>query len=318
MAWIDEGLVKYPFLRRAREVLAELPPDDGSLPRSEITEQARYRMERAIRNADMDIQSLSKWPQYRKSSDDRVEFYSFFVAVRASAKDSFLTTCLAKSEAQRSKTYFIKERREDMLPVFQEATGLSLTLEPNGLFDCPVETYLAFGSDHDLFKIPMWSLSRLPLRHGVIHFSQNQVRDLFASTVNSLMTSGMKALRLQPIGADILLLVRQIEPLIPRKEPTRRANYDYVEAVLKHKVSDGRHRLSWLVLAPYLVNIKGMEEGAAVETIMEYLGDNKYKQYVRSEVRRAARQGIMPPSLSTLKSRHSDLYAILNREALVA
>lgn len=327
MAKIDEDLIRYPFLRRAREVLAETSPEDSGLPRSEIIDQARYRMERALRNADTDIQKMKRWPQYRDFAsrtgrtdvlDDVVDFYSFFVAVQASAKDSFVTTCLGKAEAQRSKTFFFREGAADRVRVFHEATGLTFTPEPEGSSGCPVETYLAFASERDLFEDPRWKLTRLPLDHGVIHFSQNRILDLFTSIVNSLMATGMKALRTQPIRADVMLLVREMEPFIPRRDAGNRANYGYIEELLKHKVSDGRHRLAWLVLAPYLVNIKGIDENAAVETIIEYIGDTRYRQFVRYQVRRAARQGILPPSVSTLKSRHSDLYAILNREALVA
>lgn len=327
MARIDDYLIKYPFLPRAREVLADLPPEDRSLPRPEIVDQARYRMERAVRNAEMDIQNVRGWPQYRNfesrtgrtnAQSDIVDFYSFFVAVQASSKDPFLITCLGKSEAQRSKTFFVKERMDDMIAVLSEATGLGLAKKSERVYGLPVETYLSFGSHRGLFEMPNWKLVNLPLDHGVVYFSQNLIMDLFTSIVNSLMTSGMQALRMQPVRADVMMLVRQLEPLIPRKDARSRTNYDYIEKLLKHKISDGRHRLSWLVLAPYLVNIKGMDENTATETIVEYIGDSRYRQFVRYQVRRAARQGLLPPSTSTLKSRHSDLYAILSREDLVA
>lgn len=327
MARVDDFLIRYPFLPRAREVLAELSPDDRSLPRHEIMDQAHYRIERALRNVNMDLQRVRGWPQYRDFgsrtqrtdvSNNIVEFYSFFVAVQASAKDPYLITSLGRSEAERSKSFYFKENVEDMIAILSEATGVVMGRGTEDVYDLPFESYLAFASAHDLFDTPDWKLVNLPLDHGLIHFSRNRIMDLFASIVNSLMASGMKALRTQPVRADIMMLLRQMEPLIPRKGATSRANYDYIEKVLEHKVSDGRHRLSWLVLAPYLVNIKGMDENAAVEAIIGYIGDNRYRQFVRYQVRRAARQGLLPPSTSTLKTKHSDLYAILEREALVA
>jgi hypothetical protein len=326
---IDEALVKYPFLRRAREIIAERPPEDESLPRSEIIDQARYRMQRAVKNASLDIQNIGEWPQYmdyasrtRKTGvvSEVVDFYSFFIAVQASAKDSFLRTCLARSEAQRSKVLFAKERVENQLSILNEATGLALDRGPEDAYSLPFERYLAFGTKYDLFEDRNWKLGnalRIPLNRGTVYFTRNTIMDLFASVVNSLMVSGMEALRMQPIRADVLSLVRQMEPLIPRKE-TRRVSYGYIEELLKHKVSDGRHRLSWLVLAPFLTNIKGLDENAAVDMIMEYVGDPKYRQFVRYQVKRAARQGLLPPSISTLKSRHPDLYAILSHEAVIA
>jgi hypothetical protein len=326
---IDETLVRYPFLRRARDVIAERPPEDETLPRPEIIDQARYRMERAVKNASMDIQNVGGWPQYRDYANrtggrgvltEVVDFYSFFIAVQASSKDSFLRTCLARSEAQRSKVLFSRERIENQLAILHEATGLTLDLRSEDFYSLPFEAYLAFGSKHDLFEDGDWKLGnvlRIPFDHGVVYFTRNTIMDLFASVVNSLMVSGMRALRLQPIRADVLALVRQMGPMIPAKSKSR-ASYGYIEELLKHRVSDGRHRLSWLVLAPYLTNIKGMDENSALETIMAYVGDSKYRQFVRYQVKRAARQGLLPPSLSTLKSRHPDLYAILSHEAVIA
>jgi len=326
---IDETLVKYPFLRRAREILAERPPEDESLPRSKIIDHARYRMERAVKNANLDIQNVAEWPQYRDYASrsggmgvisEVVDFYSFFIAVQASAKDSFLRTCLARSEAQRSKVLFAQETIENQLAILHEATALTLDRRSENLYSLPFEAYLAFGSKYDLFEDPRWKLGnalRLPLDHGIVYFTRNTIMDLFASVVNSLMVSGMEALRLQPTRADVLSLARQMEPLIPARNKSR-ASYSYIEELLKHRVSDGRHRLSWLVLAPYLTNVKGMDEDTALETIMEYVGDSKYRQFVRYQVKRAARQGLLPPSISTLKSRHPDLYAILSHEAVIA
>lgn len=326
MATIDESLAKYPFLSRARQVLTEMPLEDRNLPRHEILDQARYRIERAVRNADNDIQALKEWPQYHDFASRArrtdvnsglVEFYSFFVAVQASSKDSFMTTALGKSEAQRSKSFFVKEKTEDALRIFHEATDLTLTRKDERLYTLPVETYLSFGSKHSLFENQKWRLGRLPLEKGIINLSQNLILDLFASVVYSLMVTGTQALRRQPVPADVLMLVRQLEPYVPRKEVGSRANYGYIEEVLKHRVSDGRHRLSWLVLAPYLVNIKGMDENTATEAILEYIGDTRYRQFVRYQVRRAVRQGLLPPSLSSLKARHGDLFNILEKEALV-
>ena len=112
---IEEMHVKYPFLPQSREVLAIFSVDDVQLPRDQILDQARYRILRAINNPDLDIQRTRDYLQYtpysRRKGDTTVpehliEFYSFFVAVLGSAKNSFVSTCLAKSEAHRAKSLF--------------------------------------------------------------------------------------------------------------------------------------------------------------------------------------------------------------------
>ena len=50
-----------------------------------------------------------------------------------------------------------------------------------------------------------------------------------------------------------------------------RGIYAYIEELLKHPVSDGRHRILWLILAPYFVNILNLPSIEAEAHITEYL-----------------------------------------------
>jgi len=81
----------------------------------------------------------------------------------------------------------------------------------------------------------------------------------------------------------------------------------WVEALLDARVPDGRERLAWLVLAPYLANVLGLPEDQAVERIWEWsrrsaelartdLSKFRIRYYVRS----AARSGLRPLSLGRL------------------
>ena len=81
----------------------------------------------------------------------------------------------------------------------------------------------------------------------------------------------------------------------------------WVEALLDARVPDGRERLAWLVLAPYLTNVLGLPEDQAVERIWEWsrrsselartdLSKFRIRYYVRS----AARSGLRPLSLRRL------------------
>jgi len=81
----------------------------------------------------------------------------------------------------------------------------------------------------------------------------------------------------------------------------------WVEALLGASVSDGRERLAWLVLAPYLVNVLGLPEDQAVERIWEWARRSSElartdlsKFRIRYYVRSAARSGLRPFSLRRL------------------
>jgi hypothetical protein len=109
---------------------------------------------------------------------------------------------------------------------------------------------------------------------------------------------------------------------VPAQKSQQKKGYSYVDGLLEHPVSDGRHRLVWMVLAPYLVNVKNLEEAEAVEKIRAFVsvaGETAdMRRFVEYNVKRARRNGLLPPTLSTLKSEHPDLYALLPRELLSA
>ena len=83
----------------------------------------------------------------------------------------------------------------------------------------------------------------------------------------------------------------------------------WIEALLGASLPDGRERLTWLVLAPYLVNVLGLPEERAVERIWEWAQRNAElartdlsRARIRYYVRSAARSGLRPLSLGRLLS----------------
>src|SRR5580693_7745501 len=84
---VDTKLVKYPFLRSARDFLLTYPLDEvvKSVYRP-ILDQARYRLTLAKDNSNFDIQNVRKLGyqsyerRYKNSSEpeDIIEFYSYF------------------------------------------------------------------------------------------------------------------------------------------------------------------------------------------------------------------------------------------------
>ncbi|MGH9917818.1 MAG: hypothetical protein ACRD6W_02935, partial [Nitrososphaerales archaeon] len=135
---VDPKLVRYPFLRSARDFLLSYPLDEvvQSVYRP-ILDQARYRVTLAARNPSFDVQNVRKLgyesyerrTQDTKAPEDVVEFYSYFVAVLASKNEPFLTLALSRTEAARAKTFFIKEPPKQMIALLKEAAGLELKVD---------------------------------------------------------------------------------------------------------------------------------------------------------------------------------------------
>lgn len=97
-------------------------------------------------------------------------------------------------------------------------------------------------------------------------------------------------------------------------------DYTYIAKLLLSPVTDGRHRLLWLVLAPYAVSILKRDRESAIELITKYLEECdglkpcpdvliKVEQYVDY----AANIELRPPREETLKKNDPDLWAIIER-----
>jgi hypothetical protein len=330
---VDPKLVKYPFLRSARDFLLSYPLDEivKSVYRP-ILDQARYRLTLAVKNPKFDVQnvrmlgyeSYERRTRDSRNPEDVIEFYSYFVAVLASKNEPFLTLALARTEAARAKTFFIKEPPQQMISLLREAAGLELRFEVeaerggggHAVITCPFEKYLGVTTEYELTRDPRWQLVNIRLAGGLVYFSINDVRDLFAALVQGLMISGMRSLRSAPVPEFVQSLVDEFRPLIPRPPPRQQSQFDYIKRLLEHPITDGRHRVIWLILAPYFTTVKGMDESSATEAVLSYIGDSRYKQFIRYNVRRAMRGGLFPLSEQSIRRKHPDILAVLPKGVL--
>jgi hypothetical protein len=136
------------------------------------------------------------------------------------------------------------------------------------------------------------------------------------------ISEGVRNLRRASFPKQLQGTKSRVMQYVPVQRAKTGRSYLYVEDLLKHPVSDGRHRLVWLVLAPYLVNVKKVEDGEAIEKIRAFVAvageTSGLKRFVEYNVHRARRNGLMPPTFSTLKTEHPDIYALLPKEVLTA
>ncbi|HEV2389644.1 MAG TPA: hypothetical protein VGS04_02865, partial [Nitrososphaerales archaeon] len=248
---VDPKLVKYPFLRSAREFLVNYPLDEvvESVYRP-ILDQARYRLTLAVKNPTFDVQNVRKlgYQSYdrrtgdTKNPEDVIEFYSYFVAVLASKNEAFLTLALARTEAARAHALFVKEKPpQQMINLFNEAVGLKFQIgfetlrggEVRTVITCPFENYLEVATEYGLTREPKWQLVNMSLKGGFIYFSVNNIKDLFAALVQGLMISGMRSLRSAPVPEFVQTLVNEFRPLIPRPPPRQQNQFDYIGRLLE-------------------------------------------------------------------------------------
>jgi len=97
----------------------------------------------------------------------------------------------------------------------------------------------------------------------------------------------------------------------------------WIEKLMRNPVDDGRHRLLWLVIAPYLVNVKRLDLEEAFSEAKRYFEecdrvkglDRGFERKIRYYLQYAARKGLRPLSLRSLREKpeYRDLWSIVSK-----
>ncbi|MDA4112676.1 MAG: DNA primase noncatalytic subunit PriX [Thaumarchaeota archaeon] len=306
---LSQLMVKYPFTPLSRKFFDRLPIEE-SFSSSEVLRQAESRL----------LSSIGQG-RYAPHVSELIEFSSFFVAVLVASQELYLGQRLARSESDLARRLFIRERPLDKQVILDECFQIKLTRtgpDTAGYgYSMHVEDYLKATAHFEL-KSQYWRLVNRPLDRGTVYLTENGVNDLFGDLSEKMIYGGVKNLRKVPFPRQLSQVRERLLPLLPPPRVKSTRGYLYVEELLSHPVSDGRHRLTWLVLAPYLINVKNLEEDQAVEKIRSFVAakgeTSSMKRFIEYNVKRAKRNGLMPPTLGKLKAEHPDIYALLPKE----
>lgn len=305
--------LRYPFAPRSRRFFESIPVEEGLTSR-EVVEQTESRLLNALGRGS-----------YEPHLSELIEFSSFFAAALVASQDGYLGSKFSKKEAERAKAFFMKERTNAKVGVLAECFNAPMVLLDGGdqvaRYSVKFEDYLTLVSHYELSKQPRWKLARQALQRGVVFVNDNQLNDFFGDCAEKAIADGVKNLRKAPFPKQLLDVKASLARYIPVQKTGTGRGYLYVDHLLKHPVADGRHRLTWLVLAPYLVNVKKLADDEAIDAIRGFVsvaGETRdMRRFIEYNVRRARRNGLLPPTLSTLKNEHPDLYSLLPKEALV-
>ncbi len=311
-ATLSDLELKYPFASRSRRFFETIPVEEG-LSSREVLDQSQNRL----------LASLGR-ERYEAHISELIEFSSFFAAALVASQDEFLTSKFSKKESERAKAFFITEGPREKAVVMSECFGATTSVVRRNDVEIgcsmPVEVYLALVSKYELSKSPEWKLVRQALDRGIIVFSDNLLNDLFESCAQAAVAEGVRNLKRGQFPKQLIGVKNRVFEFVPVQKPRTGRSYNYVEDVLRNPVTDGRHRLVWLVLAPYLINVKKLEDTEAIERIRTFVaagGESRgINRFIDYNVRRARRNGLLPPTLPTLKAEHPDLYALLPKVVL--
>ena len=304
--------LRYPFAPRSRKFFESIPVEEGLASR-EVVGQTESRL----------LSSLGR-AKYEPHMSELVEFSSFFAAALVASQDPVLTSRFSKKEGERAKEFFLREEPKAKAEIMGECFGTAPSLvevaDGRAGYSMPFERYLSLVSKYELTKNPKWKLARQELDSGTVYMSDNMLNDLFGDSALAAIAEGVRNLRRGQFPRQLLGVKVDVMQYVPSPKPRTNKGYLYVEDLLAHPVSDGRHRLVWLVLAPYLVNVKKLDDETAIERIRAFVAaageTSAMKRFVEYNVRRARRNGLLPPTFSTLKTEHPDIYWLLPKEVV--
>jgi hypothetical protein len=304
--------LRYPFAPRSRKFFESIPVED-SLASKEVITQTQSRL----------LSSLGR-ARYEPSISELVEFSSFFAAALVASQDPVLGSRFSKKEAERARGFFIVEGPRNKVTVMTECFGAAVKTDDQDTgrpdYSLPFEGYLSLTSKYELSKDPKWKLARRELDKGTVRLSDNLLTDLFGGCAQAAIADGVRNLRRVDLPRQLGDVKAEVIKYAPSPKPKTNKGYRYVDDLLAHPVADGRHRLTWLVLAPYLVNVKKLEDETAIEKIRAFVAaageTSAMRRFIEYNVRRARRNGLLPPTFSKLKSEHPDIYGLLPKEVL--
>jgi hypothetical protein len=304
--------LRYPFAPKSREFFESIPMDER-LTSAEVVKQSEIRLLGALGRV-----------RYESHLSELIEFSSFFAAALVASQEGYLVSKFAKSEGDRAKQFFMREDPRSKAAVVEGCFAVHVDVLAEAgrgsMYSMDFQDYLSVSARLELAKQPKWKLARQALQDGKVFMSDNLLNDFFGDCAQQAVATGARNLRRATFPKQLAEVRNVVMRYVPAQKVQQKKGYFYVDGLLEHPVSDGRHRLVWLVLAPYLVNVKKLEEAEAIEKIRAFVsvaGETAdMRRFVEYNVKRARRNGLLPPTLSTLKSEHPDLYALLPREAL--
>lgn len=125
------------------------------------------------------------------------------------------------------------------------------------------------------------------------------------------------------VRSALVRIAQTPRPVPKRPRPSKAgARYEWIERLLQHPIADGRHRVLWHVLAPYLVNVRRLDPQEAESVLRDYFdrcgalkplqpSRSQFLREIRNYIRTAEKDGYPPWRLETIERKDPELFAIV-------
>ena len=302
-----EMAYKYPFTSEAREILSNL--EVRAIDKT-ILKMGRLRVEGAVKSGAIGFTLTSM-------EDTRLKLlmsYAYARLISSVLAKKFPIRKYAASEAARSSSAFLEEKESVMLRVCDEL-GVSAKPGKDGTFEISVFSFVGNAPDAEEMM-----LTNQNIGNGIVRMTRKELSYFIAGPMEKEIMRNLP-IKEKEIPKEIIEEARQIKmetPAMKKNMPASAASektYAWVEKLLQTPIHDVRHRTVNIILAPYLINVRGMDAGAAEKVIIDYIerckeinpATNVNESYIRYQCRYAKSKRLKPLSYEKAKELLSDV-----------
>ncbi len=281
---------KYPFSGEAKELISSAEKKSYIFS-DRFLELAKVRLEEAFAGKKIEFRKI-KYGQL-----DYIIGYAYARMLVSAMGNRYAISTYAEAEASRSKDAMEGDSDINVARLSEEL-GLKLKLRGEE-FEISLSSFLAYTAEEGGL-----SLTNFKLHAGSVLLGKHDLAEALGGAMRHEISKGLP-IKQSTIPSDIVLFAKTIpQPKIIVKGIRLGKGLVWVEQLLNTPIPDVRHRTVNLILAPYLVNIKGLGEEEASKIISDYIVKCKAidpntritDSYIRYQCGYAKRKGLRPLS----------------------
>ena len=300
-----EFAYKYPFSKAAKEVVAAQP-----------NQIARKYLDRARDHIDKAVNDGLSYTELRLSYSklDYVMTYLYSRMMLSALKDRNLVRMYARAEGRRSADAAKAAGADEMIMLYKDL-GIEVSRrfgqqkkrdEGAEEFAIRFEQYVKNAPNRRGYE-----LVNQRLGGGAVILSMDRMEGLLAEAAAREIMKGLP-IRANELPDQVTEYCKSVKIKVKGAESEKKRmteSESWIEDLLKTPIPDVRHRAVNLILAPYLVNSKGLGVEEATKIIVEYIERCKEiepstkvnERYIEYQCSYAKRRGLRPLSRERAK-----------------
>ncbi len=281
---------KYPFSATARETIQSLNIQEIS---QKYIEAGVIRVQEAIDKGAIEFVDT----KYEELMYTYLLSYVYARMIISALNDKSLIKRYAYAEAKRAEAALMAEEPEGTIKVAKDIAVEAGVKDD--LFYVRFQTYLRYMPKEESF-----ALVRQKLAGGLVYLQKERFIKVLSVAIAARVARGLP-ISIDELPKEVIEAAKKIKvPVVTIKAKGGKGNYSWVEKLLSTPITDVRHRTVNLILAPYLVNVKGLSPEDASKIIIDYIERCKElnpntkinEAYIRYQCEYAKKKGLKPLS----------------------